>query len=163
MAGGDKLRIAPGQLRTQLLQSFAEEPRERGGGKKRGRGHGRGKGRLPTRSQSPPPSATSVSATSPLQTRVSPVRDPPVQERTPMQDPPVQEPTPSHEEWGSWGDGEGAVADAEAEVEVEDEGAEAEDEGPCQQVGLPTWYDTSSRPIGVAAQGVDFARWREVS
>ena len=130
MAGGDKLRIAPGQLRRQLLQSFAEEPRGRGGGKKRGRGRGRGKGRLPNRSQSPPPSATSVSATSPLQTRVSPVRDPPVQERTPMQDPPVQEPTPSHEEWGSWGDGAGAGADAEAEVEVEDEGAEAEDEGP---------------------------------
>src|SRR3954471_22695493 len=128
MAGGDKLRIAPGQLRRQLLQSFAEEPRGRGGGKKRGRGRGRGRGRLPNRSQSPPPSATSVSTTSPLQTRVSPVRDPPVQERTPMQDPPVQDPTPSHEEWGSWGDGEGAGADAEAEVEAEDEGPEAEDE-----------------------------------
>src|SRR3954465_12105699 len=107
MAGGDKLRIAPGQLRRQLLQSFAEEPRGRGGGKKRGRGRGRGKGMLPNRSQSPPPSATSVSNTSPLQTSVSPVRDPPVQERTPMQDTPVQEPTPSHKEWGSWGDGEG--------------------------------------------------------
>jgi len=106
MAGGDKLRIAPGQLRRTLLQSFAEEPRGRGGGKKRGRGHGRGRGRLPDRSQSPPPSATSVSATSPLQTRVSPVRDPPVQEQTPMQ---------------------GAEAEAEEEAEVE--GAEAEAEG----------------------------------
>ena len=102
MAGGDKLRIAPGQLRRTLLQSFAEEPRGRGGGKKRGRGRGRGRGRLHDRSQSPPPSATSVSATSPLQTRVSPVRDPPVQEQTPMQ---------------------GAEAEAEAE------GAEAEAEG----------------------------------
>ena len=35
-----------------------------------------------------------------------------------MQDPLVQEPTPSHEEWGSWGDGEGA--------EAEDEGAAGE-------------------------------------
>ena len=80
MAGGDKLRIAPGQLRRTLLQSFAEEPRGRGVGKKRGRGRGRGRGRLHDRSQSPPPSATS-----PLQTRVSPVRDPTVQEETPMQ------------------------------------------------------------------------------
>lgn len=85
MAGGDKLRIAPGQLRRTLLQSFAEEPRGRGVGKKRGRGRGRGRGRLHDRSQSPPPSATSVSATLPLQTRVSPVRDPPVQEQTLMQ------------------------------------------------------------------------------
>lgn len=111
MAGGDKLRIAPGQLRRTLLQSFAEEPRGRGVGKKRGRGRGRGRGRLHDRSQSPPPSATSVSATSPLQTRVSPVRDPPVQEQTPMQ---------------------GAEAEAEAEgaeAEAEAEGAEAEAEG----------------------------------
>ena len=84
MAGGDKLRIAPGQLRRTLLQSFAEEPRGRGVRKKRGRGRGRGRGRLHDRSQSPPPSATSVSATSPLQTRVSPVQDPPIQEQTPM-------------------------------------------------------------------------------
>jgi len=116
MAGGDKLRIPPGQLRRELLKSFAEEPRGRGGGKKRGRGGGRGRGRQADRSESPPPSATSVSTTSPLQTRVSP--DPPVQERTPMQDPPVQERTPAHEEWGSWGDGGGA--------EAEDEGAAGE-------------------------------------
>lgn len=107
MAGGDKLRITRGQLRRTLLHSFAEEPRGRGGGKKRGRGHGRGRGRLPDRSQSPPPSATSISATSPLQTRVSLVRDPPVQEQTPMQ---------------------GVEAEAEAEVEAEEE-AEAEAEG----------------------------------
>ncbi len=81
MASGDKLRIAPGQLRRTLLQSFAEEPRGRGIGKKRGRGRGRGRGRLHDRSQSPPPSATSVSATSPLQMRVSPVRDPPSRSR----------------------------------------------------------------------------------
>ena len=98
MAGGDKLRIAPGQLRRTLLQSFAEEPRGRGVGKKRGRGRGRGRGRLHDRSQSPPPSATS-----PLQTRVSPVRDPTVQEETPMQG-------------------------AQAEAEAEGEGAEAEAE-----------------------------------
>ncbi|KAE8779105.1 hypothetical protein D1007_47829 [Hordeum vulgare] len=87
-----------------FMQSFAEEPRGRGGGKKRGRGRGHGRWRLPDRSQSPPPSATSVSATSPLQTRVSPVRDPPVQEQTPMQG-------------------------AEVEAEEEAEGAEADAEG----------------------------------
>lgn len=110
MAGGDKLRIAPGQLRRTLLQSFAEEPRGRGVGKKRGRGRGRGRGRLHDRSQSPPPSATSVSATSPLQTRVSSMQDPPVQQQTPMQ-------------------GAEAEAEAEKEAEAEAEGAEAEAEG----------------------------------
>ena len=118
MAGGDKLRIAPGQLRRTLLQSFAEEPRGRGVGKKRGRGRGRGRGRLHDRSQSPPPLATSVSATSPLQTRVSPVRDPTVQEETPMQRAEVE----------AEAEGEGAEAEG-AEALAEAEGAEAEAEG----------------------------------
>ena len=136
MAGGDKLRIAPGQLRRTLLQSFAEEPRGRGVGKKRGRGRGRGRGRLHDRSQSPPPSATSVSATSPLQTRVSPVRDPPVQEQTPMQ---------------------GAEAEAEAEgaeAEAEAEGAEAEAEGAASKsvyqrgmTRVPDRLDLQHRPL----------------